>query len=184
MRNRAGVETAERIVDATRTLLAEVGLEGTTIKAICETAGVRAGSFYNLFESKEEVILSVIRQAIRAVDPDPERTGADRVADLVEAYIRFVSEERALARVYLTVAVSGAVTDDTIRARVLRHHQERVDRFAAALLRDRPDLGDDVARDVTEALLAALNGYAFHWLLDPTFDFGGHARRLLAMEPA
>ena len=30
-----------------------------------------------------------------------------------------------------------------------------------------------------EALLAALNGYAFHAMLDVDFDFGGHARRLL-----
>jgi hypothetical protein len=35
-----------------------------------------------------------------------------------------------------------------------------------------------------EALLAALNGYAFHSFLDATFDLEGHARRLLDLEPA
>lgn len=184
MRNRAGVETAERIIAATRTLLAEGGLDATTVKAICEAADIRAGSFYNLFDSKEEVILAVIREAIRAVDPDPDHRGTDTVADLVEAYVRFVTGERPLARVYLTVAVSGAVTDDAIRGRLLRHHEARLERFVAALHRDRPDLDDASAREVMEALLAALNGYALQWLLDAGFDFAGHARRLLALEPA
>ncbi len=48
-RYQAGIQTEARIIDATRTLLAERGLEGTTLKAICELAEVRAGSFYNLF---------------------------------------------------------------------------------------------------------------------------------------
>jgi AcrR family transcriptional regulator len=184
MRNRAGVETAERIVAATRTLLAEVGLEGTTVKAICDAAGVRAGSFYNLFESKEEVVLTVIREAIQAVDPHPGHTETDTVADLVEAYIRFVTGENILARVYMAVAVSGAVTDGAIRTRVLRHHQARLDRFAAAFRRDRPDLDEAAGRDLMEAMLAALNGYTLQRMLDPNFDFAGHARRLLTMEPA
>jgi AcrR family transcriptional regulator len=184
MRNRAGVETAERIVAATRMLLAERGLEATTVKAICDAADVRAGSFYNLFESKEELVLMVIRQAIRAVDPDPGRTGTESVADLVDAYVEFVTHERTIARVYLTVAVSGAVTDDGIRGRVLRHHEERIERFTAAMLRDRPDLSERQAREVMEALLAALNGYAFHSFLDQTFDLAGHARKLLELEPA
>lgn len=183
MRNRAGVETAERILAATRTLLATRGLESTTVKAICEVAGIRAGSFYNLFESKEEVVLTVVRQAITAVDPDPDHTGRDHVADLVEAYIRFVQEQETLARVYLTMAVSGGLTDGRIGQRVLRHHEERLDRFSRAFERDRPDLGADQTRGIIEALLAALNGYAFHWLLDPAFDFAGHARRLLEFEP-
>jgi AcrR family transcriptional regulator len=171
-------------VTATRTLLAEVGLEGTTVKAICDAANVRAGSFYNLFESKEEVVLTVISEAIQAVDPHPGHTETDTVSDLVEAYIRFVTSEPTLARVYVTVAVSGAVTDGAIRTRVLRHHQARLDRFAAALRRDRPDLADADSRDLMEAMLAALNGYTLQHMLDPSFDFAGHGRRLLAMEPA
>lgn len=184
MRNRAGLETRSKILEATRQLLADVGLEGTTIKAICDRAGIRAGSFYNLFESKEQVILSVVREAIEAVDPDPGRLGTDHVTDLVEAYVRFVIEEPVMARVYLAIAVSGALNDAAIASRVLRHHQARVARFTSTLMRDRPGLGESDAAAISEALVAALNGYALHSLLDPDFDFAGHARRLLTMEPA
>jgi AcrR family transcriptional regulator len=184
MRNRAGIETRERILEATRTLLSEKGLEGTTIKAICEAAGVRAGSFYNLFDSKDQVILGVMREAIQRVDPDPTGTGDDHITDLVEAYIRFVLEEPALARVYLLVAVNGSLTDTDTAKRIARHHAERLNRFATALHRDRPDLETDEITARVEALLAALNGYTLQGLLDRSFDFAAHARRLLTMEPA
>ena len=125
-RYRVGLETRDRILAATRDLLAEGGLEGATLKAICEQAGIQPGSFYNLFGSKEEVVLTVVRQAITAVDPDPSGTGSDTVFDLVAAYVRFITEEEPLARVYLRMAVGGALTDRAMAGRVLRHHQARV----------------------------------------------------------
>ena len=50
-RYQAGIQTEARIIDATRELLAEGGLKATTLNAICDRAEVRAGSFYNLFDS-------------------------------------------------------------------------------------------------------------------------------------
>lgn len=181
MRNRAGLQTRERILDATRGLLSERGLEGATVKAICETAGVRAGSFYNLFESKEKAVLAVMRQAIRAVDPDPEGTGSERTRDLLEAYIQFVQVDPTMARVYLLVALNGGLTDPEIAKRIARHQEDRLARFSHALRNDRPDLAETEVTARIEALLAALIGYTMQALLDPAFDFAGHARRLLTM---
>ncbi len=183
MRNRAGEETATRIVAAARRVLAEAGLEAATVKAICEAAGIRPGSFYNLFDSKETVVLEVVKQAIVAVDPDPQRLGTDHVTDLVEAFVRFVDDQPELARVYITVGLSGGITDAGIRSRMIRHHTERVARFTAALRRDRPGLDEADAQRQVEALLAALNGYTLQRMLDPDFDFAGHAKALLEMEP-
>lgn len=177
MRYKAGLETRQRILDATRELLGETGLDATTVSAICAKAGIGAGSFYNLFETKEQAILTVARQAINAVDPDPE--GGGDASDLVDAYIQFVEGSPQLARVYVVIAVGGGLTDPAIRARILRHHQERVARFTEAVRRTDPGLSDDDAVVAAEALLAALNGYAFHAMIDAGFDFGGHARRLL-----
>jgi AcrR family transcriptional regulator len=184
MRNRAGLETRERILEATRTLLSERGLEGATVKAICDTAGVRAGSFYNLFESKENAVLAVMRQAIKAVDPDPEGRRIDHIADLVEAYIRFVQDDPTMARIYLVVALTGSLTDPEIAKRIARHHEDRTARFRQALRNDRPDLPEEEGTNRVEALLAALTGYTMQAMLDPGFDFGAHARRLLTLEPA
>lgn len=177
MRYRVGLETRTRILEATRDLVAEQGLESTTIKAICERARILVGSFYNLFASKEEAILTVVADSIRAVGPDQHVSAS--VADLVDAYVDFVEESEASARVYLMVAVTGGLTDPDIRARMLRHHQRRVELFTAALTRARPDLSGEELRQRVEALLAALNGLAFHRLLEPAFDLRRHARGLL-----
>ncbi|HEX7100241.1 MAG TPA: TetR/AcrR family transcriptional regulator [Acidimicrobiia bacterium] len=176
MRYRVGLETRTRILEATRDLVAAQGLEKTTIKAICEKAGILVGSFYNLFQSKEEAILTVVADAIRAVGPDD---GEATLHELVDAYVDFVENSEATARVYLMVAVSGGLTDEAIRARMLRHHERRIELFGRALRAARPEMGEDEVRQRVESLLAALNGMAFHRLLDPSFDFRSYARGLL-----
>lgn len=172
-----GLRTEARIVAATRELLVEEGLEGTTLKAICDRAGVRAGSFYNLFDSKEAVVLRVVGEAIAAVDPDPEREHAESVSDLVEAYIAFITGEPLLARIYLQIAVSGTLGDGKLGTRFLRHHERRMSRFSEAMRRDTLDLKATEAEARSEMLVATLNGLAFHLVLDPEFDFTGYARR-------
>jgi AcrR family transcriptional regulator len=176
-RYQAGLRTEARITESTRELLGEVGLEATTLKAICDRAGVRAGSFYNLFDSKEEVVLRVVGEAIVAVDPDPDGRNTDTVEDLVEAYIRFIEDQSTLAKIYLQIAVSGAIKNGQLGVRVFRHHALRTTRFTEALVRQRPDLDREEAEARTEVLLATLNGLAFRWMLDPAFDFAAHARR-------
>lgn len=162
---------------ATRDLLSEVGLEGTTLAEICDRAGVRAGSFYNLFTSKEEVVLRVVGQAIAAVDPDPEGTHTDTIEDLVEAYIAFVTGSPDLARIYLQIAVSGALADGALHKRVVGHHEARVRRFAEAFDRSPVFPVTENREGAAEMLLATLNGLAFRWVLEPAFDFAAHARR-------
>ncbi len=175
-RYRVGRETEARIVAATRDLLAEVGLEGTTLKAICERAGIRTGSFYNLFPAKEDAVLRVVGEAIAAVDPDPAGAGTDTVADLVEAYVRFLTDQPALARVYLQVAATSGLRDPGTAGHFLRHHRRRVARFADAIVRERPGADPEEGLVDAEILLGALDGLAFRWALDPTFDFPRHAR--------
>ena len=178
-RYRAGIRTEARIIDATRELLGEVGLDGTTLKAIWDRAGVRAGSFYNLFESKEEVVLRVVGEAIAAVDPDPDGRHIDTVEDLVEAYIAVITGTSSLASIYVQIAVNGAITHGTLGQRVLRHHQRRLERFSEAIHRSDATLDEAEATRRAELLIATLNGLAFRLVLDPRFDFAGHARATL-----
>lgn len=180
MRYKAGIETRDRILEATRNLIATEGMDGTTIKAICDQAGVLPGSFYNLFDSKEQVILTVVRQAIDAIDPDPNHKGPDSLAELVEAYVSFVSAQGELARVYIRLAVSGGANNKEIEGRIMRHHQARVERFKTALEREHPSLSEADSARLAETILTSLNGMTLHHVLDPDFDVALHARGLLA----
>jgi AcrR family transcriptional regulator len=177
-RYRVGIQTRDRILRATRRLLSEVGIEGVTLKAITDQAGVGAGSFYNLFDSKEAAVFEVVREAIEAVDPDPEGEGTDSLADLVDAFVAFMTGSSPIARIYLQLAGRG-LTDPVIANRVLRSHHRRVERFADAGQREQPDLSDAEARARAETMLAGLTGFGLSALLDPGFDLRSHARMLL-----
>ena len=174
-RYQTGIRTEAAIVDATRALLADVGVEGTTVKAICDRADVQAGSFYNVFSSKEQVLIQVAREAIQAVGPDPSLAATETLDELVGAYISFVVDESPLARVYLQVGASST-TDSSVSRRYLRHHVQRARRFADAMGRADPHLTAEDAAVGAEVLLGALDGLAFRWLLDDMFEFAKHAR--------
>jgi AcrR family transcriptional regulator len=177
-RYRVGLETRERILAATRRLLSEVGIEGVTLKAITAQASVGAGSFYNLFTSKDDAVFEVVREAIEAVDPDPAGAGTDSLHDLVDAFVAFMTGSSPIARIYLQLAGRG-LTDPQIAARVLRSHRRRVERFADAWRREEPGLSEVEAIARAETMLAALTGLGMTSLMDPGFDMQAHARALL-----
>ena len=176
-RYKTGLETRERIVDATRHLLAEQGLEGTTIQAICEAADVRPGSFYNLFASKDAAILTVVKESARASDI---RTpgGEPEVGAMIDGYVNFVSHHPQEARVYLRIAVSGALSDKDTQKWLQDFHDTRTDRLVRAIASSRPDLGPDEVTAKAKLLLASLNGLALHFILDDRFDIRLHADQL------
>ena len=177
-RYRVGLETRERILAATRELLAEGGVDAVTLKAIADRAGVGAGSFYNLFDSKEAAVFEVIRGALDAVDPDPSGAGTDRLSDLVDAFVAFMTGDTQIARIYLQLAGLG-LTDSALANRVLRSHRRRVARFAAAWQREDPSLSAAEAAERAQTTLAALTGFALTALIDAEFDMGQHAAALL-----
>jgi AcrR family transcriptional regulator len=175
-RYQVGIQTEAKIIDATRSLLAEGGMEAATLKAICDRAEVRSGSFYNLFDSKEDVIIHVVRESIDAVDPDPDHAGTDTVDDLVSAYIQFFQEDPELAKVYVMAALTGESSANGARRRFLRHHLRRVERFADAMARADQTMDSEESEIQAELLLGALDGLAFRWALDSDFDFATYAR--------
>jgi len=177
-RYRVGLETRERILAATRTLLAEDGIDGITLKRITAAAEVGVGSFYNLFDSKEAAVFEVIRQALDAVDPHRGSTDGDTLQELVDAFVTFMTESSTIARIYLQLAGLG-LTDPAIAQRVLRSHRRRVHRFAAACRREDPTLTDEAARGQAETVMAALTGLGLTALIDPSFDMRSHADRLV-----
>jgi AcrR family transcriptional regulator len=177
-RYRVGLETRERILEATRSLLSEYGVEGITLKRITATADVGVGSFYNLFDSKEAAVFEVVRQALDAVDPHPGSPGGDTLQELVEAFVAFMTGSSTIARIYLQLAGLG-LTDPAIAQRVLRSHRRRVHRFAAACRREDPALSEQEAREQAETIMAALTGLGLTALIDPSFDMRAHAARLV-----
>jgi hypothetical protein len=141
MRNRAGEETATRIVDAAAGSCPSPGSKRPRSKRSA-TGLSPAGQLLQPVRLEGDRHPRGGQTGHPRRRPDPDRHRRDHVTDLVEAFVRFVEDRPDLARVYITVGLSGGVTDAGIRSRMIRHHSERVARFTAALQRDRPALGD------------------------------------------
>jgi AcrR family transcriptional regulator len=95
--------TRRRLLEAGRALIARKGVEGLRIAEITERADVALGSFYNHFQSKEELVEAVVEETIaamaRRIDARMARLEdpADAVAYATRAYVRVALEDRELA---------------------------------------------------------------------------------------
>ncbi len=60
------LERSRKIVEAAYELLEEEGLEGLTIRAVLNRTGLSRRAFYERFEGKDDLVLAVFEQTIRA----------------------------------------------------------------------------------------------------------------------
>jgi AcrR family transcriptional regulator len=65
--DRRRARTRESLVTAARSLIAENGVSGLRVGEITERADVALGSFYNHFESKEDVVEAIVADTVRAI---------------------------------------------------------------------------------------------------------------------
>lgn len=74
-------ETRARLLDAASEVFAAVGLQGSTVEAICSGANFSRGAFYSNFESKEQLFLALLERystaraeqfAVTAQELEPE----------------------------------------------------------------------------------------------------------------
>ncbi|WP_402373354.1 TetR/AcrR family transcriptional regulator [Isoptericola rhizosphaerae] len=75
--------TRERLLDAALDVFAEVGMQATSIEAVCEAAGFTRGAFYSNFASKEELFVALMqrdaRRQLRALEQAVETLDADSI---------------------------------------------------------------------------------------------------------
>ncbi len=100
---RRRARTREVLIAAARSLIAEKGVDGLRIDQITERADVAQGSFYNHFDSKEQVVEAVVEEAIEGLLvgitasstnlPDPEEASVAPLRHI----IRLTNEDPQLA---------------------------------------------------------------------------------------
>jgi AcrR family transcriptional regulator len=97
--------TEQRILDIATVLFYEKGYHATTMREVAAGVGIKAGSLYNHFPSKEELLFRIAegvmqdlldagRQAVAAA-PEPR----DRLRALVRAHVVYHAEQRFRAKV-------------------------------------------------------------------------------------
>jgi AcrR family transcriptional regulator len=117
-----------RLIEAAVSVYGERGYHNSSVKAVCEAAGLTERYFYESFANSEALLvasvqgatglmLDVIREAA-----DREPVGAARVRAMLEAYYGGLEQEPVAARVFLleTQGVSRSADEvvKTLRARL------------------------------------------------------------------
>jgi AcrR family transcriptional regulator len=151
---RQRLRTRRLLLDAGRTLIAAKGVAGLRIQDITEEADVALGSFYNYFQSKEELLEAVITESlsdltsaiITNVDDDTDPAEVVALANL--RVIRLAYDEPDFARLIVNIGHSEALFGDAVHP------------YARIAVERGIESGRFVVGDI-EVLLTAVIGGAF-----------------------
>lgn len=168
-----------RLLEAALDAFGTEGYAAVTIEQLCGRASISTRSFYELFRSREEVLialhdqlnaraLTAVVESIAAIDgndlPARARAGA-------RAYFEVMTSDRRWARIAVveSVGVSRAAEE---------HRQQAIGRFAELLRLEGERLAAEGVipprnfRLIAAALVGAFNGLINTWAADP--DWAEH----------
>lgn len=126
----SGRDTRQRILESARDLIFARSYAEVGVAAICKNAGVKKGSFYHFFPSKQELTLAVIdefliefKQSIYAEAFHPSLTPMSRFHRLGELAYRFQKEiadttGHTLGCPFGNIAVEMSTQDEVLRLKV------------------------------------------------------------------
>lgn len=144
-----------RIMDAIAELTAEQGYEATKIGDIVRRAGVARKTLYDNFEGKEEVFLdtfdTAVNELIGRIEADCAEVDGDweeRVQAGLAAFLRFVAENPALARMCMIEALSATPT-------ATERYEEAMQRFVELVKRTVPQ-DDRLPETIEETLVGGV----------------------------
>ncbi len=127
-------------MDAIAELTAEQGYDSTKIGDIVRHAGVARKTLYDNFEGKEEVFLAAfdaaVEEAIRRIEEDCAKVEGDwkeRMQAGLAAFLRYVAEQPALARMCMIEALSATPA-------ATERYEEAVQRFVELTKRTVPQI--------------------------------------------
>jgi AcrR family transcriptional regulator len=137
-----GMDRAQAILDAALELFSEHGFAAVAVDRIGEQAGVPGPHIYRHFSGKDELLATLIDQAmdrllsLTAASSDDPR---EELELLVHGHVRFALGDRPLLSVYAQEARS---LSDADRRRARRRQRAYVDRWVATLRRCYPSRSD------------------------------------------
>lgn len=94
-----------QILDAAGPLFAERGVAATSVRDIAGAAGLKSGSLYHQFASKEaiagEIVAAYVEELVAAYDEvGTAHTGAERVVGLIRASLRVMHRHPHASQIY------------------------------------------------------------------------------------
>ena len=187
-RRRGRPDTRNQIVDAARTLFAELGYDRATIRAIADLAGVDSRLVTHYFGTKERLFLAVVEPPVdpRTTLPGILASGDDPAASLAAFIASMLVDERfqgiatGLVRAAASEPEASAMASSFLTDRMLRPFAEQIGAsqpdlrasllgsYIGGLVLARRILGIQPLASLDEAQLAAvITPVIRYYLLEP-----------------
>lgn len=106
-----------RVLDATRTVLREQGLDGLTLTEVAKRAGVSRPTLYRRFANRDALTLSLLHadlERVWAEVRDAVHPGDDALSFLIDvaaAFFTYYAEDPAVSRVSMQVSIFATGED-------------------------------------------------------------------------
>ncbi len=170
---RKGERRRRQILDRALDVFDERGLEGTSLRALGEAIGVSHSALRHYFPSRDDLLLEVLREADRRALAFAEESGRGAV-DFVLRGADYNMRIPGLMALYNTMAASALQKgNEYSRAFFV----ERYDFIRCSLVavfevgRAQGSVRDDISiEDAAALVIAACDGLATQWLIDPRVD--------------
>ncbi|MBL1151002.1 MAG: TetR/AcrR family transcriptional regulator [Armatimonadetes bacterium] len=107
-----------QLIEAALELFAERGFDATTIKDICERAGVAPGLIYHYFESKESLLLETVRaqgagtEFCSALVPDHTKPASTELLEIAKTFYKVHRSKWPLMRIFVREAMGNQALSD------------------------------------------------------------------------
>lgn len=131
--DRRKAETRARLLAAARELFAEQGVGATRTGEITERADVAAGSFYNHFEDKDEIVDTLLRDIAegQGVLMDELTASIDDAAEVVSCahrhFVRLAAEDKVFGQLTIRLDASHRLMTEALGHRAARDIQGGID---------------------------------------------------------
>ncbi|WP_369265297.1 TetR/AcrR family transcriptional regulator [Streptomyces sp. R35] len=159
-----GVESRQRILDATVEIAGERGYEGTSIAAVSAKCGLPASSIYWHFKDKDDLIAAVIERSfetwLTAVELPGEETGTpqQRIATMAANVAKSLIDAPDFLRLGLMLALERRPVEPRGRTVFLQVRDIAAQKIANVVRTLIPGLDDDAVRTLTTYAVAGADG--------------------------
>lgn len=155
-----------RVLDAAAELFVSQGYAGTTLRQIAGAAGIKAGSIYHHFDSKEELFVAVLNDGIVVmIDAFDDLAPDGSLAGHVRAHLSAVFEHGPYTTAHVTSFFSAP---PAVRAQVVPRRDSYEQKWSELFERLFPQLAPNDRRLRRLFLFGAMNATA-EWF-DPHGD--------------
>lgn len=178
-------ERRREIAAAAWRAIDELGVDGTTMRAIAERAGCTIGRLNHYFDSREDMLVAALRYAhmragVRMLAAIEGRSSSDALRAVLLEALPLDDERYTEWKVWLTFWAQALNTEslrNEHRQRYLEWHQ-----LVSTLVGDAaPSLSKAAVQQATDSLLATVDGLGIHVLMSPAVGAKRQAIRAIEM---